>query len=83
MEHERAAAQRAAEEGAAEERAAEERVRIAQELHDVSAHTLAVINVQAGVASELLADSPDQAREALDAVRRAGRATGRSYPYST
>ncbi|MEV5706806.1 histidine kinase [Actinoallomurus sp. NPDC052274] len=53
-------------------RLAEERMRIARELHDVSAHTIAVINVQASVAAELLTEAPDQAREALEAVRRAG-----------
>ncbi|MCO5992782.1 sensor histidine kinase [Actinoallomurus rhizosphaericola] len=56
----------------AAQRLTEERMRIARELHDVSAHTIAVINVQASVAAELLTEAPDQAREALDAVRRAG-----------
>ncbi|MEV5747763.1 histidine kinase [Actinoallomurus sp. NPDC052308] len=56
----------------AAQRLTEERMRIARELHDVSAHTIAVINVQASVAAELLAEAPDQAREALEAVRRAG-----------
>jgi signal transduction histidine kinase len=54
-------------------RMARERVRIAQELHDITAHTIAVIGVQAGVAAEVLDDSPAQARTALDAVRRAAR----------
>ncbi|GAA0355786.1 sensor histidine kinase [Actinoallomurus spadix] len=57
---------------AAAQRLTEERMRIARELHDVSAHTIAVINVQASVAAELLTEAPDQAREALEAVRRAG-----------
>ncbi|GAA4608634.1 hypothetical protein GCM10023195_34020 [Actinoallomurus liliacearum] len=56
----------------AAQRLTEERMRIARELHDVSAHTIAVINVQASVAAELLTEAPDQAREALEAVRRAG-----------
>ncbi|MCO6006733.1 sensor histidine kinase [Actinoallomurus purpureus] len=56
----------------AAQRLTEERIRIARELHDVSAHTIAVINVQASVAAELLTEAPDQAREALEAVRRAG-----------
>jgi signal transduction histidine kinase len=51
----------------------EERLRIARELHDVLAHHIAVINVQAGVAGHLLERQPDQAREALDHVRSAAR----------
>lgn len=60
-------------ERAAARRVAEERLRMARELHDVSAHTIAVINVQAGVAAELLTESPQRAGEAIEAVRRAGR----------
>ncbi len=51
----------------------DERLRIARELHDVVAHHIAVINVQAGVAGHLLSRNPDQAREALDHVREAAR----------
>ncbi|MET7751390.1 sensor histidine kinase [Micromonospora sp. NPDC005367] len=58
---------------AAEQRVIEERIRIARELHDVTAHTLAVVGVQAGVAAEVLEDDPDQARAALDVVRQASR----------
>jgi signal transduction histidine kinase len=58
---------------AAAQRRAEDRVRIAQELHDITAHTIAVIGVQAGVAADVLDDSPGQARAALDEVRRASR----------
>ncbi|MGW0434717.1 sensor histidine kinase [Micromonospora sp. NPDC003197] len=54
-------------------RVTEERIRIARELHDVTAHTLAVVNVQAGVAAEVLDDDPAQARAALENVRRAAR----------
>ncbi len=54
-------------------RVADERLRIARELHDVLAHHIAVINVQAGVAGHLLERKPDQAREALDHVRDAAR----------
>ena len=54
-------------------RLARERVRIAQELHDITAHTIAVIGVQAGVAADVLDDSPAQARAALHEVRRAAR----------
>lgn len=54
-------------------RLVEERLRIARELHDVTAHTLAVVGVQAGVAAEVLEDDPAQARAALGEVRRASR----------
>jgi signal transduction histidine kinase len=53
---------------------AEERLRIARELHDVLAHHIALINVQAGVATHVLRGSPDQAEQALGHVRRASRA---------
>ena len=46
-----------------------ERLRIAHELHDVLAHTVALIGVQAGVASEALEDSPAEARAALRTIR--------------
>jgi signal transduction histidine kinase len=57
----------------AERRVVEERIRIARELHDVTAHTLAVVGVQAGVAAEVLDDDPGQARAALETVRQASR----------
>jgi signal transduction histidine kinase len=58
----------------ARRRVVEERMRIARELHDVVAHHIAVIHVQAGVVGHLLADQPDAAREALGHVRRSSRA---------
>ena len=57
----------------ARRRVAEERLRIARELHDVVAHHIAVINVQAGVAEHLLTTRADEAAVALGHVRRAGR----------
>ncbi|GGK75436.1 two-component sensor histidine kinase [Sphaerisporangium melleum] len=57
----------------AERRVMEERLRIARELHDVLAHHIALINVQAQVAAHVLADER-QAREALGHIRQAGRA---------
>ncbi len=57
----------------ARRRVADERLRIARELHDVLAHHIAVINVQAGVAGHLLDRKPDQAREALGHVRAAAK----------
>jgi signal transduction histidine kinase len=50
-----------------------ERLRIARELHDVLAHSISTINVQAGVASHLLDQQPDQARSALRAIREQSR----------
>jgi len=51
----------------------EERVRIAQELHDVVAHTLAVITVQAGVGRRLMAKRPEEASNALESIEAIGR----------
>ena len=50
-----------------------ERLRIARELHDVVAHTLSLINVQAGAAAHVIAERPEQAAEALTAIREASR----------
>ena len=55
----------------ARRRVAEERLRIAQDLHDSVAHSMATINVQAGVAAHLLDRHPDRAAEALRAVKEA------------
>jgi len=52
---------------------AEERARIATELHDVVAHSVSIIAVQAGAAEQLLDSRPDAAREHLAAVRRTAR----------
>ncbi|MFC5724636.1 sensor histidine kinase [Streptomyces gamaensis] len=57
----------------ARRRVAEERLRIARELHDVVAHHIALVNVQAGVASHVMDSRPEQAKEALAHVREAGR----------
>ncbi|PXY19747.1 sensor histidine kinase [Prauserella muralis] len=57
----------------ARRRVAEERLRIARELHDVVGHHIALINVQATVATHVLDDRPDEARKALDHVRHASR----------
>jgi signal transduction histidine kinase len=47
----------------------EERARIARELHDVIAHSVSVIVIQAGAAEPLVDEDPDQAREALRSIR--------------
>lgn len=49
-----------------------ERARIARELHDVWAHTLSVVVVQAGAAEEVFDERPEQARQALGRIREAG-----------
>jgi signal transduction histidine kinase len=54
---------------AARRRADAERLRIAQELHDVLAHSISVINVQAGVGLALLDSDPEQARTALTTIK--------------
>lgn len=54
---------------AARRRADEERLRIARELHDVLAHSISVINVQAGVGLALLDTDPEQARTALTTIK--------------
>ncbi|HWE89682.1 MAG TPA: sensor histidine kinase [Pseudonocardiaceae bacterium] len=66
-----AAQERGVEEG--RRRAEEERVRIAREVHDVVAHSLAMINVQAGVAAHVADRRPEQAKEALLAIKEASR----------
>ncbi|MFK0170722.1 sensor histidine kinase [Streptomyces sp. NPDC090306] len=58
---------------AARRRADEERLRIARELHDVLAHSISVINVQAGVGLALLDDDPEQARSALTTIKSASK----------
>lgn len=50
---------------------AEERVRIAQEVHDVVAHAMVGISVQAGTAAHVLDQRPEQARVALRAIKDA------------
>jgi signal transduction histidine kinase len=54
---------------------ADERLRIARELHDVLAHSVSLINVQAGVALHLIDERPEQAREALTNIKAASAET--------
>ena len=54
---------------------AEERLRIAQDLHDVVAHSISVIAVQAGVGSHFFDSNPEKSRAALDAISATSRST--------
>jgi signal transduction histidine kinase len=58
---------------AAQRQASEERLGIARDLHDVVAHSLSLINVQAGVALELMDQRPEQVRTALTSIKQASR----------
>ena len=53
---------------------AEEQARIARELHDVIAHNVSVMVVQAAAADDVFETQPARAREALQAIERTGRA---------
>ncbi|WP_225101786.1 sensor histidine kinase [Streptomyces sp. CoH27] len=62
----------------AEERAqlllVEERMRIARELHDVVAHSLSIVAVQAGVGHHVIGSRPDEAAKSLSAIETTSRA---------
>ena len=47
-----------------------ERLRIAREVHDTVAHSIAIINVQAGVTAHVLDKRPERARETLVAIEQ-------------
>lgn len=66
----RAEAERDAE---AERRVTEERLRIARDVHDVLAHTVSVMTVQAGVAADALDRDAGRVRSALATIRAAGK----------
>ena len=51
----------------------EERARIARELHDVVAHRVSMITVQAGAAQTVASSDPERAIRAMKAVEEAGR----------
>ena len=55
--------------------AADERLRIAHELHDVVAHSLGVIAVQASVGMQVVDADPAEARRALGNISRASRSS--------
>jgi signal transduction histidine kinase len=57
----------------ARRRAMQERMDIARDLHDVVAHNISVINVQANTALHLMDRQPERAREALTAIHEVSR----------
>lgn len=63
-------------------RAEEERLAIAREVHDVVAHSLAMINVQAGVGSHVADHDPEQAKRALLAIKDASHAALEDLRYT-
>lgn len=56
-------------ESEASRRVEEERVRIAREVHDITAHSLSAVSIQAAAAERLLDVDPAAAREAIAEVR--------------
>jgi len=68
MRGQRAAAAARSREDQLRRRASEERVQIARDLHDVLAHNISVINVQANTALHLMDRQPERAREALTSI---------------
>jgi signal transduction histidine kinase len=57
----------------AKQAATEERLRIARELHDVVAHNMSLIAVQAGVGAHVMAKDPAEAERALDVITETSR----------
>ncbi|MGW0395374.1 sensor histidine kinase [Streptomyces sp. NPDC003042] len=52
-----------------------ERLRIARELHDMVAHNIGIITIQAGMGSRVMDTQPAETRLALDAIEATGRET--------
>jgi signal transduction histidine kinase len=70
---ERISASRLARAESTRRHANEERLQIARELHDVVAHHISLINVQAGVALHIVDRRPEQAQTALEAIKDASK----------
>lgn len=60
---------------AATQAVTDERLRIAREMHDMVAHSIGIIALQAGAAARVVRTQPEAAREAMTAVETAGRET--------
>jgi signal transduction histidine kinase len=69
----RAMAAEATREEETRRRVDEERLRIARDLHDITAHSLSVIAVQAGAAAHVMDTDPQEARRSLLAIRETSR----------
>jgi signal transduction histidine kinase len=69
----RAAALQSSREEELRRRASEERMRMARDLHDVVAHNISVINVQANTALHLMDRQPERARSALTIINDVSR----------
>ncbi|MFC4914072.1 sensor histidine kinase [Actinomadura gamaensis] len=54
---------------------AAERLRIARELHDMVAHSIGIVAIQAGVGGRVIDTQPDEARNALAAIEATSRET--------
>ncbi|WP_311932286.1 sensor histidine kinase [Microbispora sp. H11081] len=70
---ERLAERKRVEREEARRQASEERLTMAQELHDVLAHNISLIHVQASTALHLLDGHPEQARTALSTIKQASK----------
>ncbi|MEV4298716.1 sensor histidine kinase [Microbispora rosea] len=73
MRRERLAERRRVAQEEARRQASEERLTMAQELHDVLAHNISLIHVQASTALHILDDHPEQARTALTTIKQASK----------
>ncbi|HJD82055.1 sensor histidine kinase [Kitasatospora aureofaciens] len=60
---------------AAEQAVTAERLRIARELHDMVAHSIGIIAIQAGMGSRVMDTQPAETRKALDAIEATSRET--------
>ncbi|MFD0631796.1 sensor histidine kinase [Catenulispora yoronensis] len=60
---------------AAAQAVADERLRIARELHDMIAHSIGIIAIQAGMGNRVIATQPGEARKALQAIEETSRDT--------
>lgn len=60
---------------ATQEAVTAERLRIARELHDMVAHSIGIIAIQAGMGSRVMDTQPDETRNALNAIEATSRET--------